>query len=1018
MHRLSLPKSRKLRVEQLEQRRLLATFTVLNSSDSGDGSLRQAIEQSNANPDSDDIVFNIQSPSLTIQLASPLPTLTSPVSIDGTTQPGFAGEPILVLSGIALEGKTSGITIAGGDSVLKGMVIQGFGGAGVRIDGLGNNTISNTYIGTDATGETEVPNDFAGIYIVDSSNNVIGGRYGLDGNLISGNRAEGIRIEGSSSTGNRIQGNRIGTDQQGIEAVPNGTAGVLLEGAASLNVIGTNGDGIEDANERNLISGNVGVGVRVYGAQANQISGNWIGLTASGRHALANGKQGILVDLQSTGNMIGSNADGLSDSLERNVVSGNGDSGIEFANAMTSANVVSGNYIGTDSSGEFPVSNVASGVELVDNSSGNVIGTRNGEYLGNLISGNGFSGIFITNSNDNRVGGNWVGVNAQGSGPLKNSGRGVVIGGTASRNLIGTDDNAVMDEGERNVLSGNLDQGVAIFDSNAQFNVIAGNFIGTDALGTTAIPNTSTGILLGAGTRQNVVGTTDQSRADSAAGNLISGNQIFGLRFRLGATQNRVGGNWVGLDATGERALPNGFSGIGSFEGATDNLIGGQTVQERNVISGNNEWGIRIQEDSGGNAIDGNWIGLSATGAELGNLLGGILLEDAADNSIGDLSANIIAFNGATGVAIEGDKSVRNWITKNAIFGHTGLGIDLSFDGADTNDLLDADSGPNDLQNYPVIEYVQRAESTNVSGVLNSLPNTTFLIELYVAENAESRQGQEFLNSVEVTTDGNGLGLWSASLRPLSDGQAIIATTRNLAAGHSEFSIPVVSLPPLEFRTPQQAWDEASGSFTASVHRNSLSSSQALTIEFGDFPSEQIQLPSSVTIPAGQESTDFVVGIVDDSIMENEVWVEIIGTAPGVAIGKLQIIITDNDVPKWHNAFQPLDVSGDRFVSPLDALLVINFLNSNLDQDLADREPLTPSVFMDVNEDGFITPFDALLVINFLNNNTGEGEASAPISRQSAIDQVFSAPWDGLESSYSRLSDGEVEEIFGYRRRR
>src|SRR5262249_41590034 len=87
-----------------------ATFTVTNSNDAGAGSLRQAILDANANPGADTIAFNIIGGNLTITLNTPLPVLTEAVTIDGTTQPGFAGKPLVVLTGIAGGG---GLELAG-----------------------------------------------------------------------------------------------------------------------------------------------------------------------------------------------------------------------------------------------------------------------------------------------------------------------------------------------------------------------------------------------------------------------------------------------------------------------------------------------------------------------------------------------------------------------------------------------------------------------------------------------------------------------------------------------------------------------------------------------------------------------------------------------------------------------------------------------------------------------------------------------------------------------------------------
>ena len=145
-------------VEPLEPRRVPSTFTVLTTADSGPGSLRQAIldadAQDNAlNPGAaaDRIVFAIPGRGLhTITPASPLPDLTDPVVLDATTQPGFAGRPVVVLDGSQTFG--DGLHITCGGSTVRGLVIDGFRGAGIAIDTQGGNVIEGNYLGTDPTG--------------------------------------------------------------------------------------------------------------------------------------------------------------------------------------------------------------------------------------------------------------------------------------------------------------------------------------------------------------------------------------------------------------------------------------------------------------------------------------------------------------------------------------------------------------------------------------------------------------------------------------------------------------------------------------------------------------------------------------------------------------------------------------------------------------------------------------------------------------------------------------------------
>ena len=140
-------------------------IAVINTNDSGPGSLRQAITDSNADSgDRDTIVFNIPGSGVhTITPLTALPALSQPVVIDGTTQPGFAGMPLIELNGNGLA--AAGLIITGGNSIVRGLVINRFGGAGIRLQTNGGNAVEGNFVGTDATGTIARPNGNAGIFI-------------------------------------------------------------------------------------------------------------------------------------------------------------------------------------------------------------------------------------------------------------------------------------------------------------------------------------------------------------------------------------------------------------------------------------------------------------------------------------------------------------------------------------------------------------------------------------------------------------------------------------------------------------------------------------------------------------------------------------------------------------------------------------------------------------------------------------------------------------------------------------
>ena len=224
---------------------LLSNFTVKNNKDSGGESLRDAIMKANASAGLNTIVFDIDGTGTqTISLKSALPALTSAVVIDATTQPGYAGSPLIILDGSAAGAGAIGLHLQGGASIIRGFSIGGFDGDGILIDTADGNTLEANYLGVDATGSAAFANG-AGIEIR-SNNNTVGGSSVGQGNLISGNLGYGVGLN-SGASGNVIQGNLIGTKVDGLSALANGTAGyqagIEFDSGAANNQIGGAGPG-------------------------------------------------------------------------------------------------------------------------------------------------------------------------------------------------------------------------------------------------------------------------------------------------------------------------------------------------------------------------------------------------------------------------------------------------------------------------------------------------------------------------------------------------------------------------------------------------------------------------------------------------------------------------------------------------------------------------------------------------------------------------------------------------------
>ena len=152
---------------------------------------------------------------------SPLPASVNPVLIDGFSQPGYSGTPLIELSG-SQAGLASGLTITGSDITIRGLDINGFlSGAGILISGstATGNVIESNDIGTDPTGSQGLPNDFGVELIAGASDNLVGGSTAAAGNMIAFNTGQGVVVEGSTTTGNQITANQIfaNDDRTGLQ---------------------------------------------------------------------------------------------------------------------------------------------------------------------------------------------------------------------------------------------------------------------------------------------------------------------------------------------------------------------------------------------------------------------------------------------------------------------------------------------------------------------------------------------------------------------------------------------------------------------------------------------------------------------------------------------------------------------------------------------------------------------------------------------------------------------------------
>jgi streptogramin lyase len=599
-------------------------------------------------------------------------------------------------NGITVNTSSSGASssnLIGGTTPAARNVVSGNQTYGIAIVGASDslNQIAGNYVGVSADGMTAVQNNVSGIIIVGSSMNTVGGSVAGAGNLVSGNGLYGIQIDAGSND-NSVWGNFVGTDQTGLNPLPNQSDGVLIANATSNQIGGT------APNESNVISGNDANGVRIFGSLAtgNQVAGNDIGLGKDGETKVGNLANGVLLD------NAGSNTVGAG-----NVISENRQAGVMIISSTgMGGSYVQGNKIGTDVTGELAEGNAGNGV-FIYGSSGNVIGGV-GAGLGNLISANAQAGVAIFSpasgamAQNNLVEGNKIGTDATGlsstgsnGSPLGNSSDGVDIF-SGQLNVIGSVQ-AI------NVISGNQGNGVLITTVSsvpAVQNTLAGNYIGVGADGATSIPNKQNGVLV-QNASNNSIGvasgnTLPGTNVPSTPVNVISANGVGGIEFDGYSQGNAVEGNYIGVDRTGNTVVqPTQSYGVFIDNQATQptfDSIGGTAGGAGNIISGSTGGnGIEIlgsEFAQGYNLVEGNLIGV---GAQIGDVVGnanGIAILNSFGNTIGgpsSLSAmetgglaatgNVISGNSQSGILISGLYATNNVVQGNYI------GPDISGNG-------------------------------------------------------------------------------------------------------------------------------------------------------------------------------------------------------------------------------------------------------------------------------------------------------------------------------------------------
>ena len=357
-----------------------------------------------------------------------------------------------------------------------------------------------------------------------------------------------------------------------------GPQSTLLTGVVNLN-IGTNASGVPAAvSARNSVMALDGKGALPKGAHSQLVRGT---PPAAHKRARVGGVLDLGVRVLNTG---GALVIGGANSNEGNLISGNVQSGIRAVGATDL--IIQGNRIGTDRSGTIDLGNGGNGVQLLAGSNdAQVGGAAAGE--GNLIAGNTTDGIAINLSSGATIQGNIIGLNAGGTAALGNASDGIQVDATTGTIIGGAT------PAQRNIISGNTSSGIRLF--NADGNTITNNYIGTDITGALDLGNGTRGIELANDSDTNIIGTNGDGINDVAEGNVISGNNGFGINIRNAPANdnNIIAGNIIGLNAAGNATVGNGI-GMQLEADAAGTVVGGALAAQRNIISGNTLTGITM----------------------------------------------------------------------------------------------------------------------------------------------------------------------------------------------------------------------------------------------------------------------------------------------------------------------------------------------------------------------------------------------------------------------------------------
>ena len=442
--------------------------------------------------------------------------------------------------------------------------------------------------------------------------------------------------------------------------------------------------------------------------------------------------------------------------------------------------------------------------------------------------------------------GNYIGTDAAGTAALGNAVgncgcdpqyAGISISGSPS----GTSQIAI----RGNLVSGNGSPDIDAANTGAAVITIQGNLVGTDASGTQRLSGGGVSLLANV-TNALIGGTTPATR-----------NVVGAVFVGTGSTGTVISGNYVGTNSAGTVMWPDQHSGIGLAPGSGNTIVGGTATGAGNLIeSGSGFAAVVVSPTVAGTTIEGNLIGTDATGAHaISSTVAtgtGVSIQ-GDDSTVGGATsgaANTIAFNGESGVTVTGGSG--NVISRNEIFSNGGLGIDLGGDGVTLNDSGDTDSGPNGLQNFPVLTSVAASGGhLTVAGTLDTANPHAAVVELFANPQPDPGgdasgygEGAVFLGTVTPAANGS----FTATLPSVAPGTLITATATDAAGNTSEFAQDIVlastAAPVVTSFSPTHGTTGTSVTITGS------SFAGATAVAFGGIDAQSFAVGSDSTITA------------------------------------------------------------------------------------------------------------------------------------------------------------------------